>query len=196
MNQNVINQADGNIKRRSLSDGRVAELTICAVFTALICVFTMFIQIRIFPTEGGMVHIGNVPLFFVAAYFGGKTGAVSGGLGMCLSDLLTGWTLYAPATLVVVGIIGLVFGRIVDRKPTVLRLIGAVAAVLAIKLAGYYLFEAAFVYQNIAAPVVNVPGNTIQILTGAIVAVPVILVIRPVMNHLIKTGQKGEHGNV
>ena len=131
-----------------------------------------------------MVHIGNVPLFFAAAYFGGKTGAVSGGLGMCLSDLLTGWTLYAPATLIVVGIMGLVFGVIVDRKPTVSRLLIAAATVLAIKLAGYYLFEAAFVYQNIAAPVVNVPGNTIQILTGAIVAVPVILAVKPVMKHL------------
>ncbi len=194
--QNSFNQVYGNAKSHAASDGRVAGLAISAVFTALICIFTMFIQIRIFPTEGGMVHIGNVPLFFVAAYFGGRTGAVSGGLGMCLSDLLTGWTLYAPATLIVVGIMGLVFGRIVDRKPTVLRLTAASAAVLAIKLAGYYLFEAAFVYHNVAAPVVNVPGNTIQILTGALVAVPVILVVRPVMNRFIKKEQKGVYGNV
>lgn len=177
--QNAVNTTASSAQTK-----RVADLAVCAVFTALICIFTMFIQIRIFPTEGGMVHIGNVPLFFAAAYFGGKTGAVSGGLGMFLSDLLTGWTLYAPATLIVVGIMGLVFGVIVDRKPTVSRLLIATAAVLAIKLAGYYLFEAAFVYQNIAAPVVNVPGNTIQILTGAIVAVPVILAVKPVMKHL------------
>ena len=63
-------------------------------------------------------------------------------------------------------------------------------------LAGYYLFEAAFVYHNVAAPVVNVPGNTIQILTGALVAVPVILVVRPVMNRFIKKEQKGVYGNV
>ncbi len=162
---------------------RVEKLAVCAVFTALICLFTMFIQIRIFPTEGGMVHIGNVPLFFAASYFGGRTGAVSGGLGMCLSDLLTGWTVYAPATLIVAGIMGLVFGRIVDRKPAMMRLLAATAAVLAIKLTGYYLFEAAFIYRNLAAPVVNVPGNTIQILTGAVVAVPVILAVKPVMEN-------------
>ena len=188
--QNAVNTSARSMKSGPAQSEKVAELAICAVFTALICIFTMFIQIRIFPTEGGMVHIGNVPLFFAAAYFGGKTGAVSGGLGMCLSDLLTGWTLYAPATLIVVGIMGLVFGMIVDRKPTVSRLLVAVAAVLAIKLAGYYLFEAAFVYQNMAAPVVNVPGNTIQILTGAIVAVPVILAVKPVMKHLAGRQQK------
>lgn len=190
--QNIVNPAGSRSAMASTPAGKVAELTVCAVFTALICVFTMFIQIRIFPTEGGMVHIGNVPLFFVAAYFGGKTGALSGGLGMCLSDLLTGWTLYAPATLIVVGIMGLVFGWIVGRKPTILRLLAAVAAVLAIKLAGYYLFEAAFIYQNITAPVVNVPGNTIQILTGAVVAVPVIMVTKPAMKRLINRDQKEE----
>lgn len=186
--QNAVNTAASSAQMK-----RVADLAVCAVFTALICIFTMFIQIRIFPTEGGMVHIGNVPLFFAATYFGGKTAAVSGGLGMCLSDLLTGWTLYAPATLIVVGIMGLVFGVIVDRKPTVSRLLIAIAAVLAIKLAGYYLFEAAFVYQNIAAPIVNVPGNTIQILTGAIVAVPVIFAVKPVMKHFAGRQMEGEN---
>lgn len=188
--QKTLNTAARGLKVSSASAKKVEELAVCAVFTALICIFTMFIQIRIFPTEGGMVHIGNVPLFFAAAYFGGRTGAVSGGLGMCLSDLLTGWTLYAPATLIVVGIMGLVFGVIVDRKPTISHLSIAVAAVLIIKLAGYYLFEAAFVYQNITAPIVNVPGNTIQILTGAIVAIPVIFAVKPVMKHLVRRQQE------
>lgn len=39
----------------------IRTIAVCAVFTALTCVFTMFIQI---PTGsvGGMVHIGNIPL--------------------------------------------------------------------------------------------------------------------------------------
>lgn len=193
MNQKKATEmTGGRIHVDGRRDAHVADIAVCAVFTALICVFTMFIQIRIFPTEGGMVHIGNVPLFFVSAYFGKRTGAVSGGIGMCLSDLLTGWTLYAPATLVVAGIMGFVFGRIVDRKPSMPRLLLAVLAVLGIKLAGYYLFEAAFVYQNMAAPAVNVPGNVIQILTGAVIAVPVILVTKPVMNPFAGNPQKGD----
>ncbi len=185
MNQQKTSDAAGTgIQIGPAGKKRVDKLAVCAVFTALICLFTMFIQIRIFPTEGGMVHIGNVPLFFAAAFFGGRTGAVSGGLGMCMSDLLTGWTVYAPATLIVVGIMGLVFGRIVDRKPTLVRLLAAIVAVLAIKLVGYYLFEAVFIYQNMAAPALNMPGNIIQILTGAVLAVPVILVVKPVMKNL------------
>ena len=87
-------------------------------FSAIVFVFTMLIQVQIIPAKGGMVHLGNVPLFFAAAFFGKKVGAICGGLGMALCDLVTGWTIYAPATFVVVGLMGVVFGLIVKRKPT------------------------------------------------------------------------------
>lgn len=155
----------------------VTELTICGAFTALVCVLTMFIQIRIIPAEGGMVHLGNVPLFFVAAFFGKRVGAVCGGLGMALSDLLSGWTMWAPATLIIVGLMGWVYGWIVNKKPTLLKLLLATAAVLIIKLVGYYIFEA-IVTGNWMTAWLSVPGNIMQIVTGAIIAIPIILVSR------------------
>ena len=155
----------------------VTELTICGAFTALVCVLTMFIQIRIIPAEGGMVHLGNVPLFFAAAFFGKRVGAVCGGLGMALSDLLSGWTMWAPATLIIVGLMGWVYGWIVNKKPTLLKLLLATAAVLIIKLVGYYIFEA-IVTGNWMTAWLSVPGNIMQIVTGAIIAIPIILVSR------------------
>ncbi len=55
----------------------VRQIAVCAVFTALTCVFTMFLQI---PTgsAGGMVHIGNIPLFTAAALFGKKNRSCCG----------------------------------------------------------------------------------------------------------------------
>lgn len=167
-----------------MKNSKILDITLGAAFTAIICLFTMFIQIRIFPTQGGMVHIGNVPLFFVAAFYGKKIGAVSGGVGMFLSDLLTGWVTYSVATLIVVAIMGWVFGAIVNQKITLLRLLTAVVAALGIKLAGYYLFEMIFIYHHPLGPVANIPGNTIQILTGAIIAVPLILATMTVMVRL------------
>lgn len=155
----------------------VTELTFCGAFTALVCVLTMFIQIRIIPAEGGMVHLGNVPLFFAAAFFGKRVGAVCGGLGMALSDLLSGWTMWAPATLIIVGLMGWVYGWIVNKKPTLLKLLLATAAVLIIKLVGYYIFEA-IVTGNWMTAWLSVPGNIMQIVTGAIIAIPIILVSR------------------
>ena len=153
----------------------VSELTICGAFTALVCVLTMFIQIQIIPAEGGMVHLGNVPMFIAAAFFGKRVGAICGGLGMALSDLLSGWTMWAPATLIIVGLMGLIYGAIVNKRPTLPRLLVATATVLLIKLTGYYIFEAV-VTDNWVAPWFSVPGNIMQIVTGAIIAIPIILV--------------------
>ena len=58
MNQQKTSDAAGTgIQIGPAGKKRVDKLAVCAVFTALICLFTMFIQIRIFPTEGVMVHI-------------------------------------------------------------------------------------------------------------------------------------------
>lgn len=164
----------------------IIELTMSGIFTALVCLLTMYVQVQIIPAKGGLVHIGNVPLFFAAAYFGKKVGALCGGLGMALSDLLTPWAIYAPISLIVVGAMGFVFGWIVNKKPTVVRLLLATAAALAIKIAGYYIGEV-ILYRSFAVPLASIPGNIIQIVTGAIIAIPVILVTRPAMKHLVKT---------
>lgn len=94
----------------------VLDVALTGVFTALVFVMTMFVQVQIIPAQGGLVHLGNVPLFFAAAFFGKKVGALCGGLGMALSDLVTPWQIYAPISLIVVGLMGLVFGMIVNKK--------------------------------------------------------------------------------
>lgn len=170
---------------RKLGKGRsaITELTICGVFAALVFLLTRYIQVQIIPAKGGLVHLGNVPLFFAAAFFGKKVGAVCGGVGMALSDLLSAWTVYAPATLVIVGIMGFVFGAIVRKKPTVFNLIVAATVVLGIKLAGYYLFEAALT-MSVTVPLASIPGNIMQILTGALIAIPAVLVSRGAVTRL------------
>lgn len=153
------------------------------MFTALTCVFTMFIQI---PTGsvGGMVHIGNIPLFIAAAFFGKRTGSVVGGVGMALSDLLTGWVPWAPITLITVGIMGFVYALIVDRKPTLVRLIIASVAVLAVKVAGYYIGET-IMYGSFLVPLASIPGNIIQISVNSVIAIPVILILKSTCENLI-----------
>lgn len=158
----------------------VTELTLCGVFAALVFLLTRYIQVQIIPAKGGLVHLGNVPMFFAAAFFGKRVGAVCGGLGMALSDLLSQWTVYAPASFVIAGLMGFVFAAIVRRKPTVLNLTVAVVVVLGIKLAGYYLFEV-LLTLSVTVPLASIPGNIMQIVTGALLAIPVILASRTAM---------------
>ncbi len=172
---------------REFDRGRVTitELTLCGVFAALVFLLTRYIQVQIIPAKGGLVHLGNVPMFFAAAFFGKRVGAVCGGVGMALSDLLSQWVVYAPASLIIVGIMGLVFGAIVRRKPTIVNLIAATIVVLAIKLTGYYLFEV-FLTMSVTVPLASIPGNIMQIVTGAIIAIPAILVSRVAMTKLTR----------
>lgn len=131
-----------------------------------------------------MVHIGNIPLFIAAAFFGKRTGSVVGGVGMALSDLLTGWVPWAPITLITVGIMGFVYALIVDRKPTLVRLIIASVAVLAVKVAGYYIGET-IMYGSFLVPLASIPGNIIQIGVNSVIAIPVILILKSTCENLI-----------
>lgn len=170
---------------REIGKGKVTitELTLCGVFAALVFLLTRYIQVQIIPAKGGLVHLGNVPMFFAAAFFGKRVGAICGGLGMALSDLLSQWAVYAPATLIVVGLMGLVFGAIVRKRPTIVNLIVATVVVLGIKLVGYYLFEV-LLTMSFTVPLASIPGNVMQIATGALIAIPAILVSRVAMTKL------------
>ena len=67
----------------------VQFLTITAVFVALTYIFTAFINVKLpIAANGGLIHLGNVPLFIGAILFGKKTGAIAGGIGMGLFDLV------------------------------------------------------------------------------------------------------------
>ena len=161
---------------KSLSNIRF--ITITALFIALTYVFTAFINIRLpITANGGLIHLGNVPLFICAIIFGKKSGAIAGGVGMGLFDLLSGWTAWAPFTLIIVGIMGFVMGWMTEHKKTYPRIILAMIMVSAIKIVGYYLAEV-ILYGNWMAPITSVPGNLVQMGVGSVI---VLVVIGPIL---------------
>ena len=159
----------------------VQFLTITAVFVALTYIFTAFINVKLpIAANGGLIHLGNVPLFIGAILFGKKTGAIAGGIGMGLFDLLSGWTLWAPFTLIIVGIMGFTVGKITeDHKHQNMKwYVIAIAAACVIKV---------IIYGNPLAPVSSIPGNLVQI---GVAAVIVLVVITPLNLAARKTGLK------
>ncbi len=62
---------------------------------------------------------------------------------MGLFDLLSGWTLWAPFTFVIAGLIGYTVGRLTeDPAASYSRYVLAMILALIIKVAGYYIAEA------------------------------------------------------
>ena len=154
------------------------ELVITALFIALTYVATWLINIRLpLIGSGGLIHLGNVPLFIAAILFGKRTGMIAGGIGMGLFDLLSGWTLWAPFTLVTVGIMGLVVGMVTEKKKSFPRYILAMVLACIIKIVGYYIAEG-IIYGNWVAPAASIPGNLVQIGVAAVITLIVIEPLR------------------
>lgn len=151
-------------------------LVINALFIALTLVATMFINIRLpFMGNGGLIHLGNVPLFIAAIVYGKKTGAIAGAFGMGMFDLISGWTAWAPFTFIIVGTMGFTVGLITDKlhfKPIVTNTIAIIAA-LVIKIVGYYFTEV-ILYGNWILPFGSIPGNIMQVVVAGIIILPIV----------------------
>jgi len=80
-----------------------------AIFTALVLVATIAIQLYI-PATGGYFNLGE-SMIYVAAILGGPVvAAVAGGVGAALADVLSAYTVFAPGTLVIKAAEGFVVG--------------------------------------------------------------------------------------
>ena len=165
--------------QKTKKQNRTMEVVIEAMFIALVFTATWLINIRLpLVGSGGLIHLGNVPLFIGGMLFGRKTGAIAGAFGMALFDLMSGWTAWAPFTFVIVGAMGYVIGWIAEKKPFKMAMTNHVLSVIlaiAIKVVGYYFAEV-ILYGNWITPLGSIPGNIIQVGVAGVVA---LLCIKP-----------------
>ena len=156
----------------------VTDIAITGVCIALTLVATAFINVRLpIAANGGLVHLGNVPLFLAAIIFGKKTGAFAGAFGMGLFDLLSGWTLWAPFTFLIVGLMGFAVGKITENRIGFRWNVLAIAVACVIKIVGYYIAEG-IIYGNWVAPALSIPGNLVQIGVAAVIVLPIVEIVR------------------
>ena len=161
-------------------NNNIKFITITAVFIALTYVFTALVNIRLpIAANGGLVHLGNVPLFIGAIIFGKKTGAIAGGVGMGLFDLLSGWTAWAPFTFIIAALMGFAVGAITEKHHGIGFDALAIGVACIIKVVGYYIAEV-ILFGNWLAPVTSIPGNLVQIGVAAVIVLIVVEKLRAV----------------
>jgi len=167
-----------NLNTGNKAKSQAKQIALDAMFVALTLVFTAFVNIQIpsFGGAGGLIHLGNVPLFIAAMIYGRRTGALAGALGMGLFDILSGWAAWAPCTIITCGLMGFTVGAICKNRKNIAAKVVAVLAALAIKLAGYFIFEGFVMGSGAAAALKSVPGNIIQITVAAVI---VFIIITP-----------------
>lgn len=150
-----------------------------AVFAALVCAATMVITIPV-PVTGGYIYPGDGIALLAGWMLGPVWGFAAAGIGSAMADLLLGYVVYVPGTLIIKGMIGLLAG-LIARALKRRRLSAVIAAVAAeaVMVLGYFLYESVILGYGMAAAAA-VPGNLIQALGGIVIFAVLSAVLRPV----------------
>ena len=147
----------------------VKRITITALFTAVIFVTTAFVK---FPIALGYFHVGDAFILLGSFILPPFYSVIASIIGSVLADVMAGYFIYAPATLIAKGIMAMVASLFFYKKTTVLRfLLGAIISSLIMVLV-YFIFEGIFYGWGLA--VSNLPMQFVQpgialVLSGAII---------------------------
>jgi uncharacterized membrane protein len=156
-------------------------VVLIGLFAALVAIGTLVIQI---PIPKGYIHIGDSLVYLCGIILGPFYGAFAAGIGSMIADFLSGYTIYAPATLIIKAIdaflAGMIFKAFYRQGQSVGRLTGAyVVAFVAggiFMIAGYLVYEI-FLY-GFAQAVAGVPFNLTQAVGGGIVGYPILIAFK------------------
>lgn len=154
--------------------GRTRMLVMTGVFAAMGCAATMVLQVPS-PT-GGYLNLGDTVVLLGAYLLGPGLGAVAGGMGPALADLLSGYVSYAPATLVIKALMALLAAGVYRTagKRGWGVILGGIAAET-VMVAGYWAFDGVLMavsgggdlWRCLAGSAVGIPGNLVQGAFGA-----------------------------
>ena len=161
---------------------RTRNLAMIALLVALTAVATMIIKIPT-PATRGYINVGDSVIFVAALLFGAKVGGIAGGAGSALADVLLGYTHYAPITLVVKGIEGMIVGGLFGwTRRSISSRSGVMVAVPIVLLGGAWMvfgyFSAQVVLYGLGAALGELVGNTFQALVSTVIGVPLAVALR------------------
>lgn len=156
---------------------KTTKVILAGLMMAMIVVATMLIVIPS-PFTTGYIHLGDAMIFLSVLILGWRYGAIAAGVGSALADLLVGYAVWAPWTLVIKGIMGAVMGLFIMKamqKPgrsilgvPVYQLIGMILAGMEMVI-GYYIAEGV-IYGNFVSAALGIPWNIVQFSVGTVLA--------------------------
>ncbi|SHI15293.1 energy-coupling factor transport system substrate-specific component [Sporobacter termitidis DSM 10068] len=148
----------------------IRRITYTALAAAIVFTVTRLFVFTV-SASGSYVNFGDIAIYIISYLFGGPLAALASGIGSGLADLTAGAAVYAPATLIIKGLMGLIAGCLMLKRKF---WIYALACVLcgAVMVVGYGLYDICI--GGFGAAVSNaIPGNMIQ--WGASVVIALLL---------------------
>ena len=141
-------------------------MCITGILSALVFVVTAYLHI---PTYNGYVHCGDGLIILAACILPMPYSIIVGVLGAMLADLLTGFAIWAPGSMIIKGLIALLFSCKARRIVTARNLWMLLPAAL-ISIVGYYFYEV-LITGSFAASLAGIPGSAVQAVVGSLVFV-------------------------
>jgi uncharacterized membrane protein len=160
---------------------RIASI---AILTAVTTVFTLFVRV---PSPArGYFNLSDVAIAFASYTFGPISALIAGGLGTALADLIGAYAQWAPISLIVHGLQGLLMGVIARVKPGNFPVaVAAGVAGIAVMVIGYGAGGA--LLTGIGPALAEAPGNVVQSAVGVVLGIPLSLAVAraypPVRNY-------------
>lgn len=144
-------------------------LAMAGLFAAMIFVLTAYLHI---PTGAGYTHAGDGLIYLAACLLPTPYAVGAAALGGALADGLTGFLIWAPATIVIKAVTALFFTNKSEKILTVRNIIGIIPS-LALCVVGYSLYEGIVMTKNFSTATIiaafgQTPAYCIQVLASTI----------------------------
>jgi uncharacterized membrane protein len=147
---------------RSDEKGGFMKTFLIILLAGATAALTIVVRIPI-PGTGGYLNFGDIAVVFCGLFLGKKCGAVAGGVGSALADIIGGFFIFAPITLVAKGLEGFLAGVCGSTRIPVVLLPLASMSMMAV----YFVSELFLPGMGLGAALGELPFNAIQAGVGA-----------------------------
>lgn len=155
---------------------KTKKMVTAAIFAALTLVATWIVQIPI--TGNGYVNVGDCMVTVSGIFLGPVFGAAAAGIGSALTDIVSGYFIYAPVTLVIKAFMAFLTAVLFRRLQKIDKIAAISVCALAaetVMVLGYFLYEIpVFGY---GAAVLGMPGNLLQAVFGFVCSIVLYLAL-------------------
>ncbi len=144
------------------------QLTLAALLAAFTTVATLLIQIPT-PTKG-YLNLGDCFVNISAWLLGGVYGTAAAGIGSALADVISGYFVYAPVTLIIKSLMAFssfhIYQKLSEKHGSFRSRIAAACIAEVIMIVGYAGFEAVM-YGSVMTALLGMLSNLVQGIMGA-----------------------------
>ena len=166
------------------SSFKIIDIVEVGLMAAMVLAVTSLIKV---PTYMGVLHIGDSMVFVAAVLLGRKKSLAASAIGMCLFDVLNGYLLWAPFTLVIKGVMAYISAVIAHRSDyngdsfwnnmlaftmAGIWMVGAYYIGGAIILSLLSGAENVMMSESLVIALKDIPTNVFQVVLGMAIALP------------------------